>query len=272
MMDEFRKEWIGPKGLNVTVNSDLHDIRRYKDHHEGKPIDKGGINCQPMQFIFKRLEQAEIFKEACKYAGAMNGRQTKPFGKYRKPKYKGRDKEGKEIEIQPSADEITRAENRPKFYFRSSVDKETRKRLYKEKQERIERKNSQEYKDEVEARKVFKNDKVVLGKNAKFPTTRLDKIVSERDEKDAAHAKKKEDAKEEARKKKQAEEAKKAEAETNGKTNSVPGGDNGKKDISQQNQTGPAAPSSSALSPPSPNESFGSATSSTSTSPGMVAQ
>ena len=218
-MDEFRPVYIGGKGLNIDVSKEIHNIMRIKGHWDEKPVDEGGRNAPPIEFTFRHIERARKFKAAAAYAGALNGRRKMKYGKYQIPKYVNKAGE----KITPSAEEINRAERRPTFFFRGSVDKETRKRHYEEKQKRKDPDEIRKRQEFINKRKEFYKDRIILGDNPSIDTTRIDEIVRKRNQEDEEHAKLKAEKKEADRLKKEqerAEEAKK-EAEALQKTNTA---------------------------------------------------
>ena len=193
MMDEFRIKYIGlDKGLNIDVNSDIKVIRRIKNHNDAEPEGK---NSQPIEIQFRKPELASKFKAAAKYAGALNGRRPTRFGKYAIPRDPYKNKEG--IEILPKPETIRMAKERPIYYFRGSIDKDTRAAHAAEKQRRIKYKLSPEYQQNIDRRNEYNSSKIILGNKASFDnkplvTDGLNEIVRRRQEEDAAHVVKKE--------------------------------------------------------------------------------
>ena len=138
--------------MDIDIERDICFHDRIVEHHDAKRI-----NCQPVKVRFRKQTFCDRVKKAANNAGALNGRRTIRWGKYKLPRE--RDEKGNAITEDSFVIEMNK--NRPKnLFFRASITKEKRIEIAAQKKVRDDYKNSDGYAKSIQKRKLMYETRV----------------------------------------------------------------------------------------------------------------
>ena len=186
--DELKSKYIGKQGVDIDIEKDIVFHDRIVEHH-----DATRIGCQPVKVRFRKQTFCNRVKKAANNAGALNGRISIRWGKYKLPR--DRDAKGNAITEDPMV--LDMHKNRPtNLFFRASITKEKRVELAAQKKIRDDLKKSDGYARSLEKRKEMYETRVSYCKTRNFVSCEVDvRATKEKKEKEEREREKEEERK-----------------------------------------------------------------------------